>query len=63
MNTAIAHAQQITSIHTLRRSELPVSCPRVGESLSHLHPRVYLSFNKDGFALCPYCGTRYQLKD
>jgi uncharacterized Zn-finger protein len=26
------------------------------------HPRVFLEFNHDGVAKCPYCGTEYTLK-
>ena len=25
------------------------------------HPRVYLALDKEGYAQCHYCGTRYQL--
>ncbi|MEW8656631.1 MAG: zinc-finger domain-containing protein [Candidatus Thiodiazotropha endolucinida] len=42
---------------------MPLSCPRPGEALAGLHPRVYLPIEKTGSAVCPYCGTRYQLSD
>ncbi|MCU7810274.1 MAG: zinc-finger domain-containing protein [Candidatus Thiodiazotropha sp. (ex Notomyrtea botanica)] len=45
------------------RNDLPLSCPRPGDTLAELHPRVYLPIEKSGTATCPYCGTRYQLTD
>ncbi len=45
------------------RKDLPLCCPRPGESLAGLHPRVYLPIEKTGSATCPYCGIRYQLSD
>ncbi|MEW8505611.1 MAG: zinc-finger domain-containing protein [Candidatus Thiodiazotropha sp.] len=45
------------------RKDLPLSCPRPGEALAGLHPRVYLPIEKTGSATCPYCGARYQLSE
>ncbi|MES9968943.1 MAG: zinc-finger domain-containing protein [Candidatus Thiodiazotropha sp.] len=45
------------------RKDLPLCCPRPGETLAGLHPRVYLPIEKTGTAVCPYCGARYQLDD
>ncbi|MCU7914676.1 MAG: zinc-finger domain-containing protein [Candidatus Thiodiazotropha sp. (ex Gloverina cf. vestifex)] len=45
------------------RNDLPLSCPRPGDALSELHPRVYLPIEKSGTPTCPYCGARYQLTD
>jgi uncharacterized Zn-finger protein len=45
------------------RKDLPLSCPRPGETLASLHPRVYLPIEKTGRAVCPYCGAVYQLSD
>lgn len=49
----------------VRRSELPLSCPRPGDSLWNMHPRVYLPIDEepDGEAVCPYCGAHYRLVD
>lgn len=63
MSAAAAHPQHVSSVRTVRPDELPACCPRLDENLSHLHPRVYLKFGKDGLATCPYCGARYQLRD
>lgn len=45
------------------RNDLPLSCPRPGDSVAGLHPRVYLPIGKGGSATCPYCGASYQLTD
>ncbi|MCU7828345.1 MAG: zinc-finger domain-containing protein [Candidatus Thiodiazotropha sp. (ex Myrtea sp. 'scaly one' KF741663)] len=45
------------------RNDLPLSCPRPGDAVADLHPRVYLPIEKSGTATCPYCGARYQLTD
>ncbi|MEW8656454.1 MAG: zinc-finger domain-containing protein, partial [Candidatus Thiodiazotropha endolucinida] len=38
-------AQKVT------RNDLPLSCPRPGEALAGLHPRVYLPIEKTGSAV------------
>ncbi len=43
-------------------ADLPLSCPSPGQSLWNTHPKVFLSIEEKGEALCPYCGTRYILK-
>jgi uncharacterized Zn-finger protein len=45
------------------RAELPLSCPRPNQKLWNAHPRVFLPIEESGEATCPYCGTRYILKD
>lgn len=45
------------------RSELPLSCPRPGDELWNMHPRVFLPIEKTGEADCPYCGAHYKLAD
>jgi uncharacterized Zn-finger protein len=50
-------------IHKVTRNDLPLCCPRPGEALAALHPRVYLPIEKSGSATCPYCGAIYQLTD
>lgn len=44
-------------------ADLPLHCPTPGMSLWNAHPRVYLPVEQSGEALCPYCGTRYRLKE
>jgi uncharacterized Zn-finger protein len=45
------------------RNDLPLSCPRPGNSVAELHPRVYLPIEKSGSAICPYCGANYKLSE
>jgi uncharacterized Zn-finger protein len=45
------------------RNDQPLSCPRAGQEVAGLHPRVYLAIEKSGTAICPYCGARYRLSD
>ncbi len=57
--------QQNAAQETIKvtRNDLPLSCPRPGDALAGMHPRVYLPIEKTGSAVCPYCGARYQLTD
>lgn len=47
----------------VRRSELPLCCPRPDMALWNSHPRVYLPIEATGSATCPYCGALYVLVD
>jgi uncharacterized Zn-finger protein len=42
--------------------DLPVYCPNPAMPLWSSHPRVFLDVVPTGSAMCPYCGTRYQLE-
>jgi uncharacterized Zn-finger protein len=44
-------------------SDLPLHCPNPAMPLWSSHPRVFLDVAAEGEAMCPYCGTRYRLKD
>ncbi|WPL15146.1 Zinc-finger domain protein [Thiorhodovibrio winogradskyi] len=48
----------------IQASKLPLSCPRPGEELWNMHPRVYLPIDKapDRRTVCPYCGAVYVLE-
>lgn len=37
-------------------------CPNPNMPLWATHPRVFLSFDANGEARCPYCSTVYRLK-
>jgi len=50
-------AQRVT------RDQLPLCCPRPGDEVWNMHPRVYLPIEKTGEATCPYCGAHYRLED
>jgi uncharacterized Zn-finger protein len=42
--------------------DLPVFCPNKAMTLWSSHPRVFLDVADSGAAMCPYCGTRYELE-
>ena len=60
---AAKSAEQGQRVIKIGRADLPLSCPRPADESWNMHPRVYLSLNNDGEALCPYCGARYVLED
>ena len=62
MNTDAAKAHKERTV-TVARADLPLSCPRPGDEVWNMHPRVYLPIEKTGEVVCPYCGTRYILED
>jgi len=45
----------------LRADELPAFCPNPSMPIWNHHPRVFLELAPGAAAMCPYCGTRYQL--
>ena len=47
----------------IRPRDLPFSCPPADVALWSAHPKVFLPIEKTGTEVCPYCGTRYLLKD
>ncbi len=61
--TQTANKEKVLSTTHVKRSELPLSCPRPGEEVWNMHPRVFLPIEKTGEAVCPYCGARYKLVD
>jgi uncharacterized Zn-finger protein len=62
MSEATAKKQdQGSRVVRVTRADLPLSCPRPGDPVWSLHPRVFLPVEKSGEELCPYCGTRYLL--
>jgi uncharacterized Zn-finger protein len=54
--------QKHKSISTLNSADLPFHCPPKEASKWNMHPKVFLSFDKDNRAACPYCGASYELK-
>jgi uncharacterized Zn-finger protein len=49
--------------YTVKRADLPLSCPTPEMVLWNSHPRVYLPIEKTGSARCPYCGAQFELDD
>jgi uncharacterized Zn-finger protein len=45
----------------LEAKDLPAHCPNPAMPLWSSHPRVFLDFDHEGTAKCPYCGTHYRL--
>ena len=43
--------------------DLPLYCPTKEVALWSSHPRVFLDIADTGHAMCPYCGTKYKLKE
>lgn len=60
MSQMSAQTQPLEVIKVSRK-DLPLSCPRPGDPVASMHPRVYLPVEKGGAVTCPYCGARYQL--
>lgn len=51
-------------VYTVRRADLPLSCPTPAMRLWNSHPRVYLAIEAEGgTSVCPYCGAKFQLAD
>jgi uncharacterized Zn-finger protein len=61
-NTAPSAAKAAANAVELDGNDLPAHCPNPAMPLWSSHPRVFLEFNHDGVAKCPYCGTAYRLK-
>lgn len=55
--------QRAKRYYEICRKELPLSCPNSLVDLWDKHPRVYLPIEKTGYAICPYCETKYFLKE
>ncbi len=50
-------------VHYITRNDLPLSCPLPSASKWNAHPRVFLTQDEEGKAICPYCSTVYILQD
>ena len=58
-----ARKKIVQKVVQVRRSDLPYCCPPPGKEVWDMHPRVYLPFDGNGDAVCPYCSGRYHLVD
>jgi uncharacterized Zn-finger protein len=52
-----------TKVIELTGKDLPLHCPTAEVAQWSSHPRVFLDVAKTGHVSCPYCGTRYALKE
>ena len=59
MNAAISKS---TSYSLVSKNELPIHCPPNNVPKWNMHPKVYLSFDEEGRANCPYCGATFKLE-
>ena len=60
-----AHPKQACTLrrYEVSSEELPVSCPLPEMALWNAHPKVYLAFDSQARAQCPYCGAEFVLTD
>ncbi len=63
-NSTITKSENITDRKvTISQNDLPIYCPSSESSLWAEHPKVYLQLDSSKQATCPYCNTKYVLKD
>ena len=46
----------------IEKKDLPAFCPNKTMAVWSSNPRVFLKFNAQNVAKCPYCGTIYLIK-
>ena len=44
------------------KNELPFHCPPKEAEKWNMHPKVFLPFDEERIASCPYCGAIYRLE-
>ena len=49
--------------YSITSKDLPLSCPASDMMVWNAHPKVYLSIERTGRAICPYCSATYILTD
>ncbi len=58
----IVNLQQRNISHNVVDSnDLPIYCSFKDAKQLNMHPKVYMQFNEQGSAVCPYCGLKYEL--
>jgi uncharacterized Zn-finger protein len=63
MTETAAESRDTTQVVKVGRADLPLSCPRPGDEVWNMHPRVFLPIEQTGEETCPYCGAKYVLED
>ncbi|NCS65815.1 MAG: zinc-finger domain-containing protein [Hydrogenophilales bacterium CG03_land_8_20_14_0_80_62_28] len=58
----MSEIEPLAPVVEVSEADLPLHCPRPGQSAWNSHPRVFLAIEDKGEARCPYCGTLYKLK-
>ncbi|BCG49707.1 zinc-finger domain-containing protein [Candidatus Profftella armatura (Diaphorina cf. continua)] len=51
----------MNTIIEIHAENLPIFCPHKDMILWSSHPKVFLFIDKNGYAQCPYCNTKYKL--
>ena len=57
-----AKTSKHNSFRLVSTNELPFHCPPKDAQKWNMHPKIFLPFDKDGNANCPYCGAIYKLE-
>ncbi len=55
--------QKNVSFSIVKKADLPTHCPPIEVQKWSMHPKVFMQFDEQGEATCPYCGSKYQLVD
>lgn len=58
-----AFQQKNVSFSLVEKKDLPTHCPPIEAQKWSMHPKVFMQFNDEGEATCPYCGSKYQLTE
>lgn len=53
--------QKHVSFSYVSSKDLPAHCPPASTQKWNMHPKVFLKFDTEGKASCPYCGSNYRL--
>jgi uncharacterized Zn-finger protein len=53
--------RRYSSLMRVDKNNTPHSCPPKGATIWNMHPKVFLEF-VSGKASCPYCGSKFELK-
>ena len=57
-----AETSKYSSFRLISKNELPFHCPPKEAQKWNMHPKVFLPFDEEGRANCPYCGAIYKLE-
>jgi len=50
------------SFYLVASKDLPFHCPTKEMQKWNMHPKVFLAFDSQGKASCPYCSASYELE-
>lgn len=53
--------QKNISYNVVEKKDFPLHCPPKGVQKWSMHPKVFLKFDEQCQAICPYCGEKYEL--